>query len=150
LALRRERHNTPHKSPGGGQEQTPLTTTPLPPSRLGGGNTKRNKNLAAKDHPSATKMQTYKHNALGSLNLTLDSQPSKGDEWEGVCSAHKDVKMFKRPRGIPWSRPPHIYKPQKNRAVSLTFQHTPTAPDAQVPKHLTLLSVRSPTHSPAR
>jgi hypothetical protein len=34
--------------------------------------TKRNKNLAAKDHPSANKIQTHKHNALGSLNLTLD------------------------------------------------------------------------------
>jgi hypothetical protein len=26
--------------------------------------TKRNKNPAAKDHPSATKMQTHKHNTL--------------------------------------------------------------------------------------
>jgi hypothetical protein len=34
--------------------------------------TKKNKNPAAKDHPSATKMQTHKHNALGLLNLTLD------------------------------------------------------------------------------
>jgi hypothetical protein len=32
---------------------------------------------------------------LESLNLTLKSQSSKRDEWEGVCSAYKDVRMSK-------------------------------------------------------
>jgi hypothetical protein len=40
-------------------------------------------------------MQSLKQMHLKTLNLTLDSQSSKRDEWEGVCSAHKDVKMSK-------------------------------------------------------
>jgi hypothetical protein len=55
-------------------------------------------------------MQTHKQIHLESLNLTLDSQPSKGDEWEGVCSAQEDVKMIRMPREVPKSRPPTIYK----------------------------------------
>jgi hypothetical protein len=40
-------------------------------------------------------MQPHKQMHLESLNLVLDSQPSKGDEWEGVCSAQENVKMIK-------------------------------------------------------
>jgi hypothetical protein len=40
-------------------------------------------------------MQSLKQIHLESLNLTLDSQTSKRYEWEGVCSAHKDVKDVK-------------------------------------------------------
>jgi hypothetical protein len=59
-------------------------------------------------------MQTHKQMHLGSLKLTLDSQPSKGDEREGVCSAQEDVKMIKMSREFPKSRPPTIYKrPQR-------------------------------------
>jgi hypothetical protein len=47
---------------------------------------------------------------LESLNLTLNSQLSKRDEWKGVYSADKDVKNVKSPREIPWSRPPSIYR----------------------------------------
>ena len=39
---------------------------------------------------------------------------SKRDEWEGVCSAHKDLKNVKSLREMPWSRLPSIYRaPQK-------------------------------------
>jgi hypothetical protein len=55
-------------------------------------------------------MQTHKQIHLESLNFTLDSQPSKGDEWEGVCLAQEDVKRIKKPREVPKSRPPTIYK----------------------------------------
>jgi hypothetical protein len=46
-------------------------------------------------------MQTHKQMHLESLNLTLDLQPSKGDEWEGVCSAQEDVKMTKNAKRGP-------------------------------------------------
>jgi hypothetical protein len=55
-------------------------------------------------------MQTHKQIYLESLNLTLDSQPSKGDEWEGVWSAQEDVNMTKMPREVPKSQPLNIYK----------------------------------------
>jgi hypothetical protein len=59
-------------------------------------------------------MQTHKQMHLESLNLTLDSQPSKEDEWEGVCSAQEDIKMIKKPREFPKGRTPTIYKhPQR-------------------------------------
>jgi hypothetical protein len=59
-------------------------------------------------------MQTHKQIHLESLNLTLNSQPSKGDEWERVCSAQEDVKMIKMSREVPKSRPPAIYRgPQR-------------------------------------
>jgi hypothetical protein len=65
-------------------------------------------------------MQPLKQMHLESLNLTLDSQPSKGDEREGVCLAQEDVKHVKIPREFPKSRPPTIYKhPPKNRAIRL-------------------------------
>jgi hypothetical protein len=47
---------------------------------------------------------------LESLNLTLDSQPIKEDEWEGVCSAQEDVKMIKILRELRKSQPSTIYK----------------------------------------
>jgi hypothetical protein len=50
---------------------------------------------------------------LESLHLTLDSQPSKGDKWEGVCLAQEDVKKIKMSREIPKSWPP------KNKVVRL-------------------------------
>jgi hypothetical protein len=50
---------------------------------------------------------------LKSFNLTLDSQPTKEDEWEGVCSAQEDVKMIKISRKFPKSWPPTIYKHPK-------------------------------------
>jgi hypothetical protein len=59
-------------------------------------------------------MQLLKQKHLESLNLTLDSQPSKGDEWERVCLAQEDVKMIKMSREVPKSHPPTIYKcPQR-------------------------------------
>jgi hypothetical protein len=59
-------------------------------------------------------MQSHKHMHLESLNLTLNLQPSKGDEWEEICLAQKDVKMIKMSREIPKSQPPTIYKgPQR-------------------------------------
>jgi hypothetical protein len=44
-------------------------------------------------------MQSLKQMHLETLNLTLDSQSSKRDEWEGVCLAHKDVKNVKMSKG---------------------------------------------------
>jgi hypothetical protein len=41
-------------------------------------------------------MRSLKQMHLESLNLTLDSQSRKGDEWEGVYLAHKDVKSVKK------------------------------------------------------
>jgi hypothetical protein len=38
--------------------------------------------------------------ALGSLNLTLILQTSKGDEWEGVALAHKDVSQIKMAKRV--------------------------------------------------
>jgi hypothetical protein len=35
---------------------------------------------------------------LRTLNLTLIRQSSKGDKWEGMCSAQEDVRMLKYPR----------------------------------------------------
>jgi hypothetical protein len=59
---------------------------------------------------------------LESLNLTLDLQSSKGDEWEGVCSAQEDVKMIKRLREFHKSRSPTIYKcPQKIEPLGSTL-----------------------------
>jgi hypothetical protein len=55
-------------------------------------------------------MQSLKQIHLESLNLTLNSQSTKRDEWEGVCSAHKDVKNVRSPRGSPWSWPNTIYR----------------------------------------
>jgi hypothetical protein len=46
-------------------------------------------------------MQTLKQMHLESLNLTLDWQPSKEDEWEGECSAQEDVKMIKNAKRSP-------------------------------------------------
>jgi hypothetical protein len=46
-------------------------------------------------------MQSLKQVHLESLNLTLDSQQSKEDEWEGVCSAQEDVKMIKNAKMDP-------------------------------------------------
>jgi hypothetical protein len=46
-------------------------------------------------------MQTHKQMHLESLNLTLDSQLSKGDEWERVCPAQEDVKMIKNIKRVP-------------------------------------------------
>jgi hypothetical protein len=43
-------------------------------------------------------MQSHNANTLGSLNLTLNMQRRKRDEWEGSClaqSAHKYVKECK-------------------------------------------------------
>jgi hypothetical protein len=55
-------------------------------------------------------MQTHKQMHLESLNLTLDSQPIKGDELEGVCSAQEDVKMIKISRELPKGWSSTIYK----------------------------------------
>jgi hypothetical protein len=76
--------------------------------------TKGNKNPAAQTILKGHLMQLLKQKHLESLNLTLDSQPSKGDEWERVCLAQEDVKMIKMSREVPKSRPPTIYKcPQR-------------------------------------
>jgi hypothetical protein len=49
--------------------------------------------------PKCHYMQSLKQMHLKTLNLTLDSQSSKRDEWEGVCLAHKDVKNVKMSKG---------------------------------------------------
>jgi hypothetical protein len=97
-------------------------TSTVAPSHLGGGN--HQEKQTAKDHPSATKMQTHKYNVLGSLNLTLDYQPSKGDEWKGVCSAQEDIKMIKSLRGFPKGWPTHIYRGPKG--IELLGSHSST------------------------
>jgi hypothetical protein len=51
---------------------------------------------------------------LESLNLTLDLQTSKRDEWEGVCQAHKDVKFVKESREPAHGR----LKPSYTRATN--------------------------------
>jgi hypothetical protein len=72
-------------------------------------------------------MQTHKQMHLESLNFALDSQPSKGDEWEGVCSAQDDVKMIKKPRMFAKSRPPTIYKrPQIIESLGSSLCAKPT------------------------
>jgi hypothetical protein len=57
--------------------------------------TKRNKNLAAREHPSAKLDAKSQANALGSLNFTSNMRSSKRDEWEGSCSAQRVVKNVK-------------------------------------------------------
>jgi hypothetical protein len=46
-------------------------------------------------------MQSLTQMHLESLSLTLDLQPSKEDEWKGVCSAQEDVKMIKNAKRDP-------------------------------------------------
>jgi hypothetical protein len=60
-------------------------------------------------------MQSLMQTHLESINLTLDSQSSKRDEWKRVCSAHKDVKNVKSPREMPWSLPNTIYRALTNK-----------------------------------
>jgi hypothetical protein len=67
---------------------------------------------------------------LRSLNLTLICQSSKGDEWEGVCSAQEDVKMSKCLRELPLSRPTSIYKPPQK--IEPMKGYSAYRPDAQV------------------
>jgi hypothetical protein len=50
---------------------------------------------------------------LRSLNLTLIRQSSKGDEWEGMCSAQEDVRESKYPRESSRSWPTNIYRSPK-------------------------------------
>jgi hypothetical protein len=78
-------------------------------------------------------MQSLKQMHLESLNLTLDSQPSKGDKWEKICSAQEDVKMIKMSREFPKSRPPTIYKcPPENIDVRLFTVPALGQPDTPV------------------
>jgi hypothetical protein len=58
-------------------------------------------------------MQTHKQIYLRSLKLTLICQSSKGDEWEGVCSAQEDVRMSKYLRKTSRSPPTSIYMSPK-------------------------------------
>jgi hypothetical protein len=87
--------------------------------------TKSNKNPAAQTIPKCHQMQTHKQMHLESLNLTLDLQPSKGDEWERVCLTQEDVKMIKKPREFPKSWSPIIYKhPQRIEPLGSTLLPT--------------------------
>jgi hypothetical protein len=62
---------------------------------------------------------------LRSLNLALIRQTSKGDEWEGMCSAQKNVRESKCLRATSRSWPTSIYRsPRKNRAVGSQNSHT--------------------------
>jgi hypothetical protein len=55
---------------------------------------------------------------LRSLNLALIRQTSKGDEWEGMCSAQRSARKINKPRETPKSRPTSIYRrPQQELAV---------------------------------
>jgi hypothetical protein len=63
-------------------------------------------------------MQTHKQMHLRSLNLALIRQTSKGDKWEGMCSAQRSSRMINKPRDVPKSRPTSIYRrTPSNRAV---------------------------------
>jgi hypothetical protein len=73
-------------------------------------------------------MQSHNANALGSLNLTLNTQRSKRDEWEGSClaqSVHKYVKECKK-RALSW--PTSIYRGGSlKRVVALPTKATHTS-----------------------
>jgi hypothetical protein len=114
LALHQERHNTSHKSPGGGQEQASLLpqTPPLPPSYLSGGNHQENTRIP---QPKITQMPlrcklTITMHLDHSFSLWISNQARKMSG-EGVCLAQEDVKIIKSSREAPKSRPPTIYKP---------------------------------------
>jgi hypothetical protein len=81
--------------------------------------TKSNKNPAAQMILKCHQMQTHKQMHLESLNLTLDSQPSKGDEWERECSTQEDVKIIKKPREFPRADRQLFISIPNNKAVKL-------------------------------
>jgi hypothetical protein len=85
-------------------------TSTATPSHLGGGNHQELQEIHSHNDPQVPLDAITQAMHLESLNLTLNLQPSKRDEWEGVFSAHKDVKNIKSPREMAWSRPPSIYR----------------------------------------
>jgi hypothetical protein len=76
-------------------------------------------------------MQSLKQMHLESLNLTLDSQSSKGDEWEGVYSAHKDVKSVKKTK-IQSQGPAKVYLKTPRKSNRYAFWGRPDSPVSAV------------------
>jgi hypothetical protein len=93
-------------------------TSSTAPSHLGDDNHQEKQESRSKRTPKCQLDANSQANALEITQSHFIRQSSKGDEWERMCSAQKDVRESKYPREIPKGWPTSIYKrPQHEIAV---------------------------------
>jgi hypothetical protein len=85
-------------------------TSSTAPSHLGDDNHQEKQESRSKRTPKCQLDANSQANALEITQSHFIRQSSKGDEWEGMCSAQKDVRESKCPREIPKDWPTSIYK----------------------------------------
>jgi hypothetical protein len=109
------------------KEQEPLTITGRWPrtitnschnssaalSHLGGDNHQEKQEIHSHNDPQVPIDAITQANTLELLNLTLNSQSSKRNEWEGVCSAQRMLSQVRRTKRVSKGRLTSLYRRPK-------------------------------------